>query len=147
MSGRAAPMRRGDFRRFSSLGSRWADVDVFGHVNNAVYYAWFDTAVCGWLAESGLSRPGHDATLYFVVETSCTYFDSVEFPETVEVGIAVEKLGRSSATYRIGVFRAGRDEAAAQGRFTHVYVDPGSRRPVAIPEAVRAGMAAIAISG
>lgn len=144
MSGRPERLGRSAFRVFCAIPTRWHDNDVYGHVNNVVYYAWFDTAVNGWLIEQGLLDLSSGSVVGLVVETSCTYFESVSFPEAVEVGLAVEKLGRSSVTYRIGVFRAGGDLAVAQGRFTHVYVDRSTRKPIAIPDTSRSAMALIA---
>lgn len=141
---RPARSTRGDYRVFRSIPTRWADNDVYGHVNNVVYYAWFDTAVNAWLAETGSLNLGSSPVIGLVAETTCSYFESVSFPETVEIGIAVEALGRSSVTYVIGVFRMGGSGkeglALAQGRFTHVYVDQATQRPVPIPDAIRARM-------
>ncbi|MCU4178133.1 acyl-CoA thioesterase [Bosea sp. BH3] len=140
---RTARLTRGDFRVFRDIPTRWHDNDIFGHVNNVVYYGWFDTAVNAWLIENGFLDPATSEIVGLVVETGCTYFESVAFPETVEAGIAVERLGNSSVTYRIGIFRQGGDQAAAQGRFTHVYVQRAEQRPVPIPEALRAALASI----
>jgi acyl-CoA thioester hydrolase len=113
--------------------TRWADNDAYGHVNNTVYYQWFDTAVNAWLVEAGLLDIERGDPIGLVVETGCAYFSPLSFPGDVEVGIAVERLGRSSVTYRIGVFGAGSAEASAQGHFTHVYVGRDSRRPTELP--------------
>lgn len=142
---RTARLTRGDFRVFRAIPTRWHDNDVFGHVNNVVYYGWFDTAVNAWLIENGFLDPAKSEIVGLVVETGCTYFESVAFPEVVEAGIAVERLGNSSVTYRIGIFRQGGEQAAAQGRFTHVYVQRAGQRPVPIPEALRAALAALAV--
>lgn len=143
MAERASRLTRGDFRVFRTITTRWHDNDVFGHVNNVVYYSWFDTAVTAWLVESGFLEPATSEVVGLVVETGCTYFESVAFPEVVEAAIAVERLGTSSVTYRIGIFRQGGEQAAAQGRFTHVYVQRAEQKPVPIPDALRAAMAAI----
>jgi acyl-CoA thioester hydrolase len=145
MSERQARLGRGDFRLFRAIPTRWMDNDVFGHVNNVVYYSWFDTAVNAWLVEQGHLDIAGSAIVGLVVETGCTYFESVAFPETVEVGIAVERLGRSSVTYRIGIFREGAEQTAAQGRFTHVYVERAAQKPVPIPDGLRAAMTGIAV--
>lgn len=143
MSNRKPRLDRADFKLFRAIPTRWHDNDVFGHVNNVVYYSWFDTAVCAWLVENGhLDIAGSDI-VGLVVETTCTYFESIAFPETVEVGLAVERLGSRSVTYRIGIFRSGGAQAAAQGLFTHVYVERATQRPVAIPPAIRAALAAL----
>ncbi|TCR70599.1 thioesterase family protein [Bosea sp. BK604] len=147
MSERPVRLGRGDFRLFRAIPTRWMDNDVFGHVNNVVYYSWFDTAVNAWLVEEAHLDIAGSAIVGFVVETSCTYFESVAFPETVEAGLAVEKLGRSSVTYRIGIFREGGEQAAAQGRFTHVYVERAAQKPVPIPEGLRAALKGLTSSG
>ena len=121
-----------------------SDNDAYGHVNNVVYYAWFDTVVNARLVEAGVLDPAQGATVGVVAETSCRFHDSVSFPEAVEAGLAVERIGTSSVTYRIGIFRAGAEQASADGRFVHVYVDRASRRPVAIPDDVRAVLAPLA---
>jgi len=145
LSQRQPRLTRDDFRVFRAITTRWHDNDVFGHVNNVVYYSWFDTAVTGWLIEGGFLDPKTSEIVGLVVETGCTYFESVAFPEAVETGIAVERLGNSSVTYRIGIFREGGAQAVAQGRFTHVYVLRDEQKPVPIPDAFRAAMAAIAV--
>ena len=136
-------LTRADFRVFRAIPTRWHDNDAFGHVNNVVYYGWFDTAVNAWLIENGFLDLAGSEIVGLVAETRCTYFESVAFPETVEAGIAVERLGNSSVTYRIGIFRQGGGQAAAQGRFTHVYVERASQKPVPIPAPLRAALAAI----
>lgn len=143
MAERASRLTRGDFRIFRAIPTRWHDNDVYGHVNNVVYYGWFDTAVNAWLIENGFLDPTTSEIVGLVVETGCSYFESVAFPETVEAGIAVEQLGTSSVTYRIGIFRQGSEQAAAQGRFTHVYVARASQKPVPIPAPLRAALTAI----
>ncbi len=147
MSGRQERLERAAFGVFRPIPTRWHDNDVYGHVNNVVYYAWFDTAVNAWLVERGFLDIAGSATVGLVVETTCTYFESVAFPETVELGLGVERLGTSSVTYRIGVFRQGSQLAAAQGRFTHVYVDRATQRPVPIPADLRAALEALTLSG
>ncbi len=133
---REARLRRKHFPVFTPIATRWGDNDVYGHVNNVVYYAFFDTAVNRLLMEGGALDVATSDTVGLVVSNACTFFESVAFPETIEVGLRVERLGRSSVTYQLGVFRAGGEEAAAQGRFTHVYVTRADQRPVAIPAAV-----------
>lgn len=143
MSERQPRLGRSDFRVFRAIPTRWHDNDAYGHVNNVVYYAWFDTAVNAWLVEGGFLDVSDSEAIGLVVETTCTYFESVAFPEIVEAGIVVERLGSSSVTYRIGIFRQGSELAAAQGRFTHVYVTRASQKPVPIPAPLRAALAAI----
>ncbi len=131
----ARPLRttRADYARFRSISTRWHDNDVYGHVNNVIYYAFFDTAVNALLAEAGELDPARSPVVGLVAETSCVFFESVAFPDIIEVGLTVERLGNRSVTYRLAVFRDGSDQAAAQGRFVHVYVDRETSRPVAIP--------------
>jgi acyl-CoA thioester hydrolase len=136
-----ARLTRADLRHFTTIQTRWQDNDVFGHVNNVVYYAWFDTAVNGWLIDRGLLDPAASSIIGLVVETGCSYAESVAFPEPLSIGIAIDRLGSSSVRYRIGVFREHGELAIAQGHFTHVYVDRASQRPVPIPDAIRAAMA------
>lgn len=138
--------RRGDFARFSVIPTRWADNDVFGHVNNVQYYAFFDTAVNEALVREGLLDLKSSAIVGLVVETACTYFESVAFPDVLEVGIAIERAGTSSLTYRLAVFRQGAEEAAAAGRFVHVYVDRASQRPVPLPDGLRRYAEALMVS-
>jgi acyl-CoA thioester hydrolase len=138
MPQRPERLTRAEFRLFRPIPTRWMDNDVYGHVNNVVYYSLFDTAVNAHLVEAGVLDPATSPVTGLVVETSCTYFESVAFPETVESGIAVTALGRSSVTYAVAIFKAGGERAAAQGRFTHVYVERVSGRPVEIPAATRA---------
>ncbi|HEX8579964.1 MAG TPA: thioesterase family protein [Allosphingosinicella sp.] len=120
------------------IGTRWADNDAYGHVNNTVYYQWFDTAVNAWLIEAGLLDIAAGDPIGLVVETGCRYAAPLSFPEPVEIGLTVEQLGRSSVRYRLGVFAKGGSHAAAEGHFVHVYVGRESRRPVELPEAWRA---------
>ncbi len=141
MVNRAAPQPRAAYRHFTTIATRWADNDAYGHVNNTVFYAWFDSAVNQWLVERGLLDIDRGDPIGLVVETGCRYFAPLAFPGDVEVGIAVEQLGTSTVTYRLGVFAAGATEPAAEGHFTHVYVARESRRPVPLPDAWRAGLA------
>ena len=134
-------LRRSDFSVLREVPTRWADVDAYGHVNNVVHYAVFDTAVNAWLIESTGEDVRRWPAIGLVVETSCRYLAELDFPAPIIAGLAVERLGNSSITYRLALF--GEAEApAAVGRFVHVYVDRESRRPVSVPEPVRraAGM-------
>jgi acyl-CoA thioester hydrolase len=133
-----APLRpRAAYRVWREIGTRWADNDAYGHVNNIVYYGWFDTAVNAWLVEAGLLDIAAGDPIGLVVETGCRYAAPLAFPQNVELGLAVAALGRSSVTYHLGVFAQGSDTAAAEGHFTHVYVDRASRRPAELPPAWR----------
>jgi acyl-CoA thioester hydrolase len=138
VSARPRRLSRSDFRVFRPVTTRWADNDVYGHVNNVVYYSWFDTAVNGWLIESGLLDIRASEVVALVVETSCTYFASAAFPDEISVGLAVARIGTSSVTYRLGIFRGEDDLACAQGQFTHVYVLRDTQAPTAMPATVRA---------
>ena len=130
---RTPPAGRDTFKVWQSVTTRWADNDAYGHVNNTIFYQWFDSAVNAWLVGEGLLDIADGDPIALVVETRCTYAAPLTFPEPVEVGLAVAELGRSSVRYRIGVFAAGAERAAAEGEFVHVLVDRTTRRPVEIP--------------
>ena len=134
---------RADFKVWRTHSTRWADNDSYGHVNNVVYYQWFDSAVNGWLVSKGLLDIESGDPIALVVETRCTYWEPLAFPADVEVGLAIEHLGRSSMRYRIGIFAVGASEAAAEGHFVHVMVDRATRRPVSIPDHCRAALETI----
>lgn len=140
---RCALRPRAAYRHWTPIATRWHDNDVYGHVNNVVYYGWFDTAVNGWLLEAGLLDIEAGDPIGLVVETGCRYAASIAFPQTVEIGLKVERIGTSSVTYHLGVFAAGAAEPAAEGHFTHVYVGRESRRPAALPPAWREKLAAL----
>jgi acyl-CoA thioester hydrolase len=124
---------RSEFKVWRRFTTRWGDNDAYGHVNNAVFYQWFDSAVNAWLVEQRMLDIESGDPIGLVVETCCSYLAPLTFPDDVEVGLAVAELGRSSIRYRIGVFADGAATAAAQGEFVHVVVDRVSRRPVEIP--------------
>ena len=128
---------RDGYRAFRSVPTRWADNDVYGHVNNVVYYSWFDTAVNALLIEQGALDIHHGTTVGFVVETHCNYFAALAYPQTVDVGLRVAHIGISSVRYEIGLFAEGNDFAAAQGHLVHVYVNRMSGRPVPLPPTLR----------
>jgi acyl-CoA thioester hydrolase len=134
---------RETYKHFRPIPTRWADNDVYGHVNNVVYYSWFDTAVNAYLIEAGALDIHAGEVIGLVVETGCSYARALAFPETVEAGVRVAKLGTSSVRYEIGLFGGGSGEAAAEGFFVHVYVDRRTRRPVPLPEKLRATLEAI----
>ncbi|VTU16042.1 acyl-CoA thioester hydrolase, YbgC/YbaW family [Variovorax sp. SRS16] len=138
MSDRPTPDSRSSYRVFRSIQTRWADNDIYGHVNNVVYYGWFDTAVNALLIERGALDIHLGKTVGFVVETRCNYFAPLAFPQTVEAGIRVAQAGSSSVRYEIALFAEGIETAAAQGHFVHVYVDRVTQRPVELPPALRA---------
>ena len=120
---------RSAYKVFRTIGTRWMDNDVYGHVNNVVYYSWFDTAVNAYLIEQGALDIHHGETIGLVIETQCNYFSPLAFPQTVEAGIRVAKLGTSSVRYEVGLFAQGEPLTAAKGHFIHVYVDKHTRRP------------------
>jgi acyl-CoA thioester hydrolase len=134
---------RGDYRVWRTHSTRWADNDAYGHVNNVVYYQWFDSAVNAWLVEQDLLDIAEGDPIALVVETRCTYWKPLAFPADVEVGLAIQHVGKSSMRYRIGIFAAGEPHAAAEGHFVHVMVDRASRRPVPIPARWREALEAI----
>jgi acyl-CoA thioester hydrolase len=134
---------RDTYKVWREIGTRWADNDAYGHVNNTVHYQWFDTVVNAWLIEQGLLDIEKGDPIGLVVETGCRYARSIAYPEAVDVGIVVDRIGRSSVRYRIGIFRPGDSEAAAEGHFTHVYVGRESRRPAPLPEAWQAAFRTI----
>ncbi|CAM4091343.1 thioesterase family protein [Pseudomonas wadenswilerensis] len=131
---------REHFRHFQPITTRWHDNDLYGHVNNVVYYSFFDSAVNSYLIEQGGLDIHQGEVIAFVVNSSCDYFASIAFPECIEVGLAVSKLGNSSVHYTLGIFKAGQAQACAAGRFVHVFVERASNRPVAIPEPLRAAL-------
>jgi acyl-CoA thioester hydrolase len=133
-----APLRGRDaYRAWHDVTTRWADNDSYGHVNNVVYYAWFDSAVNAWLIQAGLLDVAAGDPIGLVVETGCRYARPLSFPEPVEIGLAVEKIGKSSVLFNLGVFAKDSSEPSAEGHFTHVYVDRASRRPAGIPASWR----------
>lgn len=136
---------RADYRAGSSITTRWNDNDPYGHVNNAVYYFWFDTAVNRYLLEQNVLDISGGDTIGLVVNTSCDYFAPIAFPDEVMARIRVDRLGNSSVTYGVGLFRGNESSASAAGSFTHVYVDRESRRPITLPTALRSELEAIAI--
>lgn len=129
---------RSDYARMRQITTRWMDNDVYGHVNNVVYYSFFDTAVNATLIEEGLLDPVSSAVIGLVVETGCKYAAPLSFPEDVEAGIRVAKIGTSSVRYEVGLFKPGLEEVAAEGFFVHVYVDAATRRPTSLPAPLRA---------
>lgn len=135
---RPAPEPRSAYHVFRAIGTRWMDNDVYGHVNNVVYYSWFDTAVNAYLIEQGVLDIERSTTIGLVVETQCNYFAPLAFPQTVEAGLRVARLGASSVRYEVGLFAQGAPQTAAAGHFVHVYVDRATRRPVPLPEPLRA---------
>lgn len=131
---------RDDYRYFVDITTRWQDNDIYGHVNNVVYYSYFDTAANHLLIrEGGLDIQKADV-IGVVAESQCRYFASVEYPDLLEAGVRIAHLGNRSVKYEIAIFRKGEQEARAAGHFVHVFVDRVSMRPVAIPDALRAAL-------
>jgi len=134
------PPLREAFTYFQPITTRWHDNDVYGHVNNVVYYSFFDSAVNTYLIDAGGLDIHQGEVIAYVVNSCCDYFAAIAFPEHIEVGVAVSKLGNSSVHYALGIFKAGERQACAAGRFVHVFVERASNRPVPIPEPVRAAL-------
>jgi acyl-CoA thioester hydrolase len=128
---------RHTYRHFQAIPTRWSDNDVYGHVNNVVYYSYFDTVVNQYLIEQGVLDVPSSTVIGLVVETQCEYFAPLTFPDVVHAGLRVAKIGNSSVRYEVGLFRNREEAAAAQGYFVHVYVDRASRSPVAVPSDMR----------
>jgi acyl-CoA thioester hydrolase len=140
---RDTPKTKKDFRHFYPITTRWMDNDAYGHVNNVVYYLWFDTVVNQFLIANGTLDIHAGETIGLVVESHCNYFSPVAFPEPVTAGLCVSKLGNTSVRYEVGIFRGDAELASAQGHFIHVYVDRDTRKAVSIPPATRALLASI----
>ena len=134
---RIEPEPRSAYKAFRSIGTRWMDNDAYGHVNNVVYYSWFDTAVNAYLIEHGVLDIHHGDAIGLVVETQCNYFSPLAFPQTVEAGLRVARLGSSSVRYEVALFAQDQDLCAARGHFVQVYVDRVSRRPVSLPQPLK----------
>jgi acyl-CoA thioester hydrolase len=147
MMARPAPHTRGEYRHAREITTRWMDNDAYGHVNNVVYYAYFDTIVNDWLIRQGLLDVEKGEVIGLVVETGCHYFEPLTYPETVTAAMRVAHVGTSSVRYEIALFGEGRDRAAAQGHFVHVYVNRETRRPAPLPEEWRRRLGSIAAAG
>jgi acyl-CoA thioester hydrolase len=142
---RAEAKKRSDYPHFHTITTRWMDNDVYGHVNNVVYYSWFDTVVNQFLVANNVLDIEHSPVIGLVIETQCNYFASVAFPDSITAGVRVTKLGNSSVRYEVGIFRGEEESASAQGHFVHVYVDRASRKPSSIPEKMRALLQSIEV--
>lgn len=136
---------RADYRHFLSIPTRWMDNDVYGHVNNVEYYSYFDTVVNHYMMARGGLDYLNGTCVGFVVETQCSYKRPIAFPDVVEAGIRVARIGTSSVTYEVGLFIEGQDAIRAFGHFVHVYVDKASGKPVPIPKQARVAMDAIRV--
>jgi acyl-CoA thioester hydrolase len=140
---RPTPDPRSAYRHFRVIPTRWMDNDVYGHVNNVVYYSYFDTVVNQYLLDEGVLDIEHGAVIGLVVETHCNYFSPMTFPDTVHAGLRVARLGSSSVRYEVGLFCNDEALASAQGHFVHVYVDRSDRRPVNLPDGLRTALNAL----
>jgi acyl-CoA thioester hydrolase len=141
---RPEPSPRAAYPHFQRITTRWMDNDVYRHVNNVVYYSYFDTLVNQYLIEAGVLDLEASTVIGLVVETQCNYFSPITFPDTVDAGLRIAKIGSSSVRYEVGLFRNDAPEASAQGHFVHVYVDRASNRPTALPAPLRAALERIA---
>jgi len=143
----AEPLRRSAYRHFLPMPTRWEDNDSYGHVNNVTYYSYFDTAVNEHLIRVGGLDIRRGAEVGLVVETMCRYHKPLSFPDELDTGLRVVRLGNSSVTYEIGIFRRGDDAPAASGRFVHVWVDRATQRPVSVPSSIRAALEPLLVAG
>src|SRR5215469_14957632 len=137
---RPEPEARTAYHYFRRIPTRWMDNDVYGHVNNVVYYSYFDTVVNAFLVHEGELDIELGPVIGLCVESHCRYLASVAFPDLLDAGLRVAKIGRSSVTYEVGIFRVGEQSAAAQGHFVHVFVDRTTRRPAILPDRIRAAL-------
>lgn len=136
---------RTEYRHFTDITTRWMDNDVYGHINNVTYYSYFDTTANRYLIEAGGLDIHNGPVLGIVVESQCRYHAPIAFPDRIEAGLRVDRLGTRSVTYGIGIFRADDEAAAANGHFVHVFVDRTERQPATIPAGIRAALEAIRI--
>ncbi|HEV2221311.1 MAG TPA: thioesterase family protein [Casimicrobiaceae bacterium] len=146
MTTELAPPVRKAYPHFVAIPTRWMDNDMYGHVNNVVYYSYFDTAVNAQLIGAGHLDIRAGAAIGVVVETACRFHKALTFPEAIDAGLRVARLGISSVVYEIALFRAGEDDAAATGRFVHVWVDRATRRPVPLPDAIRSALRPLCVA-
>ena len=143
MSERASPAPREGFAIFYSLNTRWADNDIYGHINNVAYYAFFDSVVNRFLIEEGGMRPGHDNVVGYVVNSSADYFSPLTYPQELELGLRIDRMGEISVTWEIGVFAQGAELSSVTGRFTHAFVDREANKSAAIPSDIRRAIEAL----
>ena len=143
MTDRPAPVSRADFPLIYTLESRWADNDIYGHINNVAYYAYFDTVVNRFLIEEGAMRPGTDEVVGYVVQSSANYFTPVSYPTTLSIGLRVERLGTKSVTWSLGVFALDAHQSCVTGQFTHAFVERTSGLSAEIPLSIRSAIEAL----
>jgi acyl-CoA thioester hydrolase len=132
--------KRGDYKHIAPLQTRWADNDIYGHVNNVAYYGFFDTIVNEYLISAGALDIHNGAVIGLVVETHCNYYAPAAFPDALEGALRVAHIGNSSVRYELGIFKKGEDAPLAEGHFVHVYVDRINRKPSPLPDALRAAL-------
>ena len=137
---RTPPTGRGDFGFFTEIATRWMDNDIYGHVNNVVYYSYFDTVIAHWLMREGGLDPWQASVVGMAVDTGCRFHRSLAFPDIVHAGLRIGRLGNSSVRYEIGIFRNDEETSCAEGHFVHVFVDRATQRPVPIPATIRAAL-------
>lgn len=143
---RIPPQRREDYRFFVRVGTRWQDNDLYGHVNNVVYYSYFDTIIATYLMEEGGLDPWADEVIGIAVENGCRFHASIAFPDVIHGGLRVAHLGNSSVRYEIGIFKNEEEQASADGHFVHVFVDRRQQRPTPVPAAIRSALERILIA-
>jgi acyl-CoA thioester hydrolase len=141
-----APPTREDYKVFYPISTRWSDNDIYGHVNNVTYYSYFDTAANRYLIEEGGLDISDGTIVGYVVNSGCEYHAPITYPESVEAGVRVDRLGNSSVQYGIAIFREGEEAAAAHGHFVHVFVEREKNRSVSIPENLRIALERISMS-
>jgi acyl-CoA thioester hydrolase len=146
MAERPIRSSRADYRVFRPIATRWMDNDVYGHVNNVVYYSYFDTLLNRYLIDHGGLDFRNGPVIGIAVETLCRFHKSFEYPENIDAGLRIGKLGTSSVRYEIGLFGEGEDSARAEGHFVHVFVDRTTQRPVPLPAGIRAALERILVT-
>ena len=134
------PIKRFNFKHFHSITSRWMDNDIYGHINNVTYYSYFDTAVNHYLIDAADFDIHKASVVGYVVHSECNYLSSIAFPDSIEVGLKVNRIGNSSVTYDLALFKNGEAVASAQGVFVQVFVDRKHGRPVTIPNFIRSAL-------
>lgn len=139
----AKPLKRTDYPRFYPITTRWMDNDLYGHVNNVTYYSYFDSAVNRYLIEEGGLDIHNAPVVGFVVNSQCHYLAPIAYPDSIEVGLRVNRLGNSSVTYGVAIFKVGQDEAVAYGDFVHVFVERAANKSVPMPAPIRAALEAL----
>ena len=137
--------QRASYRYFTDITTRWMDNDIYGHVNNVVYYSYFDSVANKYLIEEGGLDIKNSQVVGFVVASNCQYTSPIAYPQAIEAGLRVNRLGNSSVEYGIGIFQQGSSVVSAMGTFTHVFVDRSTDKPVAIPASIRSALEAVLI--